>query len=323
MSTPQEDSLINATVSHYRVIVRLGSGNMGVIYRAEDLDSGQMVALKFLPEKFLGNRKALRRFEREARASAQLCHPNICRFFHLGSHQGQPFLVMELLEGQNLKDRLRGGPLDPDLVAESGLQVAAGLAAAHEKGILHRDIKPANLFLTRQGVVKILDFGLAKFTNRADLSRSLADGGAELSLTGEDEVIGTIRYMAPEQVRSEPLDPRADLFALGAVLYELATGRKAFQGDSVLATVEAILHQMPAPVRDYQPDVPPALEALILKLLAKAPEERPQSAAEIVEKLCVLRGVTPPAILPSRPGRADRPESRWRARLARLWPRHK
>jgi len=321
MPTTNEYPLIGATVSRYRIVSGLGCGNMGVIYRAESMESGRPVALKFLPEKFLDNRKAQRRFQREARASAQLDHPNICRFLELGHYRARPFLVMELLEGQNLKERLRGGPLEPDLVADIGLQAAAGLGAAHEKGILHRDIKPANIFLTTQGVVKILDFGLAKFTNRADLTRSLAQGGCELSLTGEDEVIGTIRYMSPEQVRSEPLDPRADLFALGTVLYELATGRKAFQGETVLATVEAILHQPPNPIRDYQTEVTPVLETVILKLLAKEPRHRPQSALELMTALCAIRGVAPPATPPAGGGGAVRPRPGWLARLARWWRR--
>jgi eukaryotic-like serine/threonine-protein kinase len=286
-------NLIGKKVSHYRVLEILGGGGMGLVYKAEDLKLGRRVALKFLPEELSKDPKALERFEREARAASALDHPNICSVYEFGEHEGQPFLVMPLLEGQTLRDRIAMLPSTPfttDGLLNLGIQVADGLQAAHEKGIIHRDIKPANIFVTNRGDAKILDFGLAKLT-RAEDNQSLPHqetptGSGDVTLTLTGVALGTAAYMSPEQVRGERLDARTDLFSFGLVLYEMAAGQRAFTGETAPILHAAVLNQVPTPVRQLNPKIPPELETIINKSLEKEREERYQTASEI--RTCLL-----------------------------------
>ena len=317
---PDPASLTGQTFSQYRVLGIVGSGGMGVVYEAEDLKLGRRVALKFLPQGPGHDARALERFEREARAASALEHPNICPIYQFGEHEGQPFIVMQLLRGQTLKGCLAAvrnqGPassqakaLPLDQVLDIGIQIADGLEAAHEKGIIHRDIKPANIFLTDKGVVQILDFGLAKLlqssaqeevdhdallsaaTQLDDRSRwriRSSESGApaaaaaqELSLSGPGAVVGTLAYMSPEQVRKEKLDARTDLFSFGLVLYEMATGERAFSGPAAEILHQEILNGTPTPARSLNPEVPPKLEKVIQKAMEKDRGLRYQHASEI------------------------------------------
>jgi len=317
-------TLSGRTVSHYRVLDIIGGGGMGVVYRAEDLKLGRRVALKFLPEELGSDTPALQRFEREARIASSLNHPNICAIYEFGEHEGQPFLVMELLDGETLRDHLlnageKGLPLAELL--DIGIQVTDGLQVAHENGIIHRDIKPANIFLTRKGVCKILDFGLAKLLEPGELEKGTAqaadvakpiegtfnavtgekylgavakdieglnlataksdDGSTVSHLTRTGLAIGTAGYMSPEQVRGQRLDARSDLFSFGLVLYEMATGQRAFSGKTAAVVREAILNHAPRPVRELNSTLSPGLEAVINKLVEKDRDRRYQSAAEL------------------------------------------
>src|SRR5246127_1178304 len=234
--------MIGETVSHYRILGKLGGGGMGGVYEAEDIRLGRRVALKFIPDNLVGDAKSLERFEREARAASQLNHPNICTIHAIEDNNGHPFIVMEKLEGQSVKQMIHGKPMDLDEVLDIGVQVADALAASHAKGIIHRDIKPANIFLTTMGQAKVLDFGLAKLTTEAKLATS-TDSAIDESLTAVGVIPGTAVYMEPEQARSEPLDPRRDLFSFGVVLYERATGKKPFSGTNIVTTLDAVLHR--------------------------------------------------------------------------------
>jgi serine/threonine protein kinase len=294
--------LTGRTVSHYRVLDVIGGGGMGVVYKAEDLKLGRAVALKFLPEELGSDPQALERFSREARAASSLDHSNICAIHEFGEHDGRPFMVMQLLEGQTLRDRLadtageRALPLEELL--EIGIQVSDGLQAAHEKGIIHRDIKPANIFITNKGVCKILDFGLVKLLE-ADQEDEVAQAQHEpskwasttLTLTRTGVAMGTAGYMSPEQVRGEKLDARTDLFSFGLVLYEMATGQRAFSGETAILK-DAILNHTPAPVHELNSSLPPKLEEIINKAVEKDREKRYQSASEIRADLEILRSQT-------------------------------
>jgi eukaryotic-like serine/threonine-protein kinase len=271
--------MVGQTVSHYRILGKIGGGGMGVIYEAEDLRLGRHVALKFVPENVVGDKKSLDRFEREARAASRLNHPNICTIHDIEDNNGHPFIVMEKLEGVSLKERLQGKPLELELLLDVAVQVAGALQALHTKGIIHRDIKPANVFITQSGQVKVLDFGLAKISRAG-----VADGDDtpyEESLTAVGVVPGTAVYMSPEQARGEDLDPRSDIFSFGVVLYEMATGQKPFRGTNVVTTLDAMLHKRPSSPRALNPVLPASLEGVIGKAMEKDRDQRYQNAAQM------------------------------------------
>ena len=278
--------MIGQQVSHYRILGKLGGGGMGVVYEAEDLKLGRHVALKFLPENLTGDSKTLERFTREARAASQLNHPNICTIHGIEDNSGHPFIVMERLEGESLKQAIAGHAMPAERVLEIGVQVADALVASHSKGIVHRDIKPANIFLTPGGQVKVLDFGLAKLVHNVGTDE---DAGADNSLTAIGVIPGTAVYMSPEQARSETVDARSDLFSLGVVLYEMSTGKKPFAGSNSLMTLDAVLHQKPVPPRDLNPKIPVELEGIIGKAMEKDRGHRYQSATEIKSDLALLK----------------------------------
>jgi serine/threonine protein kinase len=288
--------MVGETVSHYHIVGKLGGGGMGLVYDAEDTRLGRHVALKFIPDDLVNDKKAMDRFLREARAASQLNHPGICTIYDIEEMNGLPFIVMEKLEGVSLKDRLRGSPMDIDEILDVGIQVADALAACHEKGIIHRDIKPANIFITNTGQVKILDFGLAKLTPgfAAHDVNAVED---PLSVAGD--IFGTAVYMSPEQARGEELDARTDLFSLGSVLYQMATGKKPFSGNNTVTTLEAVLNRKPEPPLKLNPKLPADLQGIIGRAMEKNRGNRYPTALVMKADLQALKKETDPSITAS------------------------
>ena len=315
--------MVGQTIAHYRILERLGGGGMGVVYRAQDLKLGREVALKFLAEAIASDPQALDRFTREARSAAALNHPNICTIYEIGEAEGQPYIAMELLEGGTLQQHIGGKALPLDRALDLGSQIAGALAAAHGKGIVHRDVKPGNVFITADGLAKVVDFGLAK----PAASRRAAAGSEETHLapsddvTGQGSALGTVAYMSPEQARGEEIDPRSDIFSLGVVLYEMATGRQAFTGTTTAVVFDGILNRTPEAPSHFNQGVPPELEGIISRAIEKDRGRRYQNAGDLANDLKRLRKLSDSGELAGAAAGQRRVPSRWGPAAAPAWRR--